>query len=171
MQIVRSAHDNGVEILLLLEKFAEVTVSRAAAVLAGALQSTVIGVHDFLTRFAACNAARDFERVGQPYGLVRAEPIPPTIDAQQFADRIAKLMGFPLWMVRADLIRITDGDALHLGLAQKAEHDAQALRANADERNVDPIAGWNISCAAQHATRYYREAKRRGGALRQELAS
>src|SRR2546429_9196357 len=119
MQIVRSAHDNGVEILLLLEKFAEVTVSRAAAVLAGALLSTVIGVHDFLTRFAACNAARDFERVGQPYGRVRAEPIPPTTDAQQFPDKIAKLMWFPLSMVRAYIFRSQTGQALYYGLRQK----------------------------------------------------
>src|SRR6266849_8712584 len=85
-------------------KLAEVTVCRTATILAGALLRAVVRVYDFLTRFAACNAARDAKRMGQLNGLVGAEPIPAAIDAEQLADGIAELVCVPLWVIRTDFI-------------------------------------------------------------------
>ena len=84
-------------------------------VLAGVLLCAVMGVYDFLTRFAACNAARDAKRMGQLNGLVGAEPIPAAIDADQLADGIAELMRVPLWVIRTDSIGVADSHALYVG--------------------------------------------------------
>ena len=165
VQVVGGAHDNGIEVLVLLEQLPEVAVGRAAARLAGTSLKTVVGVDDFLTWFAACNATGHLERMGQLQGLVGAEPIPATIDAQQFANGLAKLMRIPLRVIGAGPVGIADGDALHVGFTQKAQHDAQALRANADKRNIDLVARWNISRAAQHPTRYDGQAHRRRSGL------
>jgi hypothetical protein len=165
MQVVRGADNNGVEVFLLLKQLAEVTISRTSTILAGALLSAVIGVYDFLTRFAACNAARDTERMGQLNGIVGAEPIPPAINAQQLADRIAELMRIPLWMIRADLIGVANSDILNVRLAQKVKHDPEALGTDADESNIDLVARRNIPHTAQHPTRNDRKTNRRCGTL------
>src|SRR6266480_2826630 len=122
---------------------------------------TIVGVDDFLTWLAARNTTGHLERMGQLKGLVGAEPIPAAIDAQQFAHGLTKLMRIPLRVIGAGPVGIADGDALHVGFTQKAQHDAQTLRANADKRNIDLVARWNISRAAQHATRYDGQAHRR----------
>jgi hypothetical protein len=70
-------------------------------------------------------------------------------------------------MVEADFIGIADGYALHIGFLQKVEHDAKALGANADESNVELVAGRNVIYAAQYPAWNDGEACRRGG-LRQE---
>ncbi len=57
MQVVGGAHDNRVEILLLLKKFAEVSVRRTAMILARSLLRPVIAFDNFLTRLAAGDAA------------------------------------------------------------------------------------------------------------------
>ncbi len=124
MQVVRGANNNGVEILLLLKQLAEVTVCGTATILAGALLCGVIGIDDFLTRFAAGNAAGDAERMGQLNGLVGAEPIPAAIDAEQFANGIAKLMSVPLGVIRARFVGVANGNALNVGFPQEAKHDA-----------------------------------------------
>jgi hypothetical protein len=103
--------------------------------------------------------------MGQLNGFVRTEPIPPAVDAEQFADGIAELVCVPLWVIRADFVGIADSHTLYVGLAQKAKHDAQTLGADADESNVDFIAGRNIFCAAQHATRNDRKTNRRCSSL------
>src|SRR5260370_4839842 len=148
MKMVRGADNDGVEIVLLVEQLAEVIVGGTAAILAGALLGGVIGVHDFLTRFAAGNSAGDSERMSQLNGLVGAEPVPAGVGAEQFADRIAEFMGVPLRVIGAGFIGIADGNALNVGLAQEAKHNAQALGSDADERNVDLVTEGNIPCTA-----------------------
>ncbi len=148
VQVIGRADDDGVEILLLFEKLAEVRVGRAAVILAGSLLGTVVAVHDFLTRFAAGDAASDGERMRQLDGLVGAEPIPTAIDAKQFADGVAEFVRLPLGMVGAAFVCVADGDALHIGFAKEAEHDAQTLRTDSDEGDVDFVARWNVSSAA-----------------------
>jgi hypothetical protein len=51
-------------------------------------------------------------------------------------------------MTGAALIGIAYGNALYIRLTQKPEHDAQALRTDTDESDVDLVAGWNISSTA-----------------------
>ena len=68
------------------------------------------------------------------------------------------------WIVRAGFADVADSNALHVRLAQETQHDAQTLRADADESDVDLIAGRNESRAAQHPPRNDGEAKGcRGG--------
>ena len=64
MQVVRGTHDDGVEIFLLLQQFAEVRVSCTAFILAGPLLRAVVAVYDFLARFAAGDAAGNGQRMG-----------------------------------------------------------------------------------------------------------
>src|SRR6266571_4777932 len=125
----------------------------------------VVRVYDFLTRFAACNAARDAKRMGQLNGLVGTEPIPAAIDTEQLADGIAELVCVPLWVIRTDFIGVADSHTLYVGFPQKAKHDAQALGADADESSIDPVAGRNISYATQHPTRNDRKTNCRCGSL------
>src|SRR5260370_16654720 len=127
MQGVSGTHDDGGEVLLLFKQLAEVTVCRTATILAGTLLRAVIGVYDFLTGLAACNAARDAERMGQLNGLVGAQPIPSAIDAKQFANGIAELMGGPLMVIRADFIGVADSHTLYVRFPQEAKHDAQTM--------------------------------------------
>src|SRR5260370_6166440 len=129
MQVVSGTHDDGVEVLLLFKQLAEVTVCRTATILAGTLLRAVIGVYDFLTGLAACNAARDAERMGQLNGLVGAQPIPSAIDAKQFANGIAELMGVPLRAIRADFILVAYSHPPYSTFPQEAKHDAQTLGA------------------------------------------
>jgi hypothetical protein len=72
-------------------------------------------------------------------------------------------------MVEADFIGIADGYALHIGFLQKVEHDAKALGANADESNIELVAGRNVIYAAQYPAWNDGKARRCGG-LRQESA-
>src|SRR5260370_8346762 len=81
MQVVRRTHNNGVEVLLLLKQLAEVTECRTATILAGTLLRAVIGVYDFLTRFGACNAPRDPQRMGHLSGRSVPHPTPPPTSA------------------------------------------------------------------------------------------
>jgi len=74
-------------------------------------------------------------------------------------------------MVRAHLVYVTDGNALHIGLSQKLEHYPQTLRADADERHVDLVAGRNIADPAKHVTWNDGDAKAHGPGSRQEPAS
>jgi len=108
--------------------------------------------------------------MSQLNGLIGTEPVPAGVDAEQFADRIAEFMSVPLRVIRAGFIGVADGDALNVGFAQKMKHDAQTLSANADESDVDFVAGRNISGAAQHASRNDGKTNSRRGGLRQELA-
>src|SRR6266536_328536 len=102
-------------------------------------------------------------------GIVGAEPIPTTIHAEQFADRIAELMGVPLRVIRAYLIGVADGDTLNVRFAQKVKHDAETLRADSNESNVDLIAGRDMPDAAQHSAWHDRKTNC-CGSLPQELA-
>ena len=170
MKMVRSANNDGVDVLLLIEKFAEVRVCGTAVILAGALLRGIIGVDDFLTRFAAGNAAGDAERMGQLNGLVGAEPVPAAVDAEQFADGVAEFVGVPLRVIRTGFIGVADGNALNVGFAQEVKHDAQTLGANTDKSDIDFVAGRNISGATQDAARNDRKANRGSGGLREELA-
>src|SRR5213595_880703 len=86
-----------------------------------ALLSTVVGVHDFLTWFAAGNAASHPQRMGQLNGFVRTQPIPPAVDAKQFADGIAELVCVPLWVIRADFVGIADSTPCTSG-SRSEEH-------------------------------------------------
>src|SRR5207248_2444275 len=76
--------------------------------------------------------------------------------------------GVPLGIVGAGLVRIANGNALHVGLAKETQHDAKALRANANEAHVDFVAWGNIANAAQYAAGHDRKANGRGGGLSQE---
>src|SRR5208337_180795 len=90
--------------------------------------------------------------------------------AEQFADGMAELMGVPLRVIRGGLSGVTDGHALHIGLPQEVKHDAQTLRAYADESNVDFVAGRNVSGTAQHSTRNDGETNRGRRTLSYEFA-
>ena len=79
-------------------------------------------------------------------------------------------MRVPLRIIRTRLIAVTDRDSLHVGLAQKVEHDPQTLGSDADEGDVDLIAGRNITHAAQHAAGNNCESNRGRCSLSQELA-
>ena len=145
MKVVGSAHDNGVEILLLVQKLAEVRVCGAAVILSRTFLRSVITLDDFLAGFAAGDTTGNAKRVSQLYGLVRAEPIPTTINAEQIANRLAELVGVPLRISRATLIHVANGNPLHVRLAEEMQHDAQALRTDTDESDVDAIARRNES--------------------------
>jgi hypothetical protein len=69
------------------------------------------------------------------------------------------------------LIDIADGDALHIGLAEKAEHDAKALRPHADERDIHFVARRNVTHATQHVSRNDRKGDGGTGAPGQERSS
>jgi hypothetical protein len=58
---------------------------------------------------------------------------------------------------------------LHTGFLQEVEHDAEALGANADESNVELVAGRNVIYATQYPAWNDGEAGCRGG-LRQKFA-
>src|SRR5438067_730352 len=139
--------------------------------MAGALLSAVVCVDDFLTWFSAGNAAGDDERMAQLNGLVGTEPIPPTVDAEQTADGIAEFMRVPLWVVCAGFVGVADSDTLYVGLPQEMKHDAQTLRANSNESNINPLTGSNIACAAQHLARNDGKTNRRRGSLPQKLTA
>jgi hypothetical protein len=79
-------------------------------------------------------------------------------------------MGIPLWVIRAHFIGVTHRHALHIRLPQKVKHHAQTLRADANESNIDLVAGRNVPRAAQHPPRHDREANRSCGSLPDELA-
>src|SRR5229473_6637244 len=72
-------------------------------------------------------------------------------------------------MVEADLIGVADSHALHVGFLQEVEHDAEALGANADESNIELVAGRIVIYAAQYPAWNDGEAGCRGG-LRQKFA-
>src|SRR5215469_2596596 len=78
-------------------------------------------------------------------------------------------MGLPLGISRGTFIDVANCDALDIGLAQEAQHYAQALRAYADEGDVDLVTGRNESRAPQDVTRQNGETCHRGCALRKEL--
>jgi hypothetical protein len=103
--------------------------------------------------------------MSQLNGLVRTKPIPPAVDGEQFADGIAELVCVPLWIIRAEFVGIADSHTLYVVFPQKAKHDAQTLGADANESNVDFIAGRNILCTAKHATRNDRKTNRRCSSL------
>src|SRR5690349_10727800 len=153
VKMVGSADNYCVDVFLFFEQLAEIGVGGTAVILARALLHSVISVHDFLTGFAAGDAAGDAKRMRQLNGLVGAEPVPASVDAEQFADGIAKFVGVPLRVIRAGFIGIADGDALNVRFAQEVKHDAKTLSANADESDIDFVAGRNVSSAAQHASR------------------
>src|SRR5580658_31387 len=169
MKIVGSTHDNGVDILLLLQQLAEVAISRASLILSRARLRAVISVNNFLARFAPRNSAGNGESVRQLNRLVGAEPIPPAVDAQQFPHGMAELMRTPLRIIRAGFIDVTDGHALHVSFFQEMQHHAQSLRTHANECNIYFVAGRNIACAAQNPARHNRKTDSRRGALPQEL--
>ena len=170
MQIVGCADDHRVEVFLFLEQFAEIDIGGATVILAGTLLRGVIGFNDFLARFASGNAAGYAERMRQLNRLIRAKPIPAAIDAQQFAHGIAEFMSIPLGMIGAAFVDVADGHALHVGLAQKVKHDAQALGADANERNVHLVAGRDIARATEHAARNNGKSERGCGDLSEKFA-
>src|SRR5437764_2046866 len=102
-------------------------------------------------------------------GSVGTEPIPAAANAQQLLNSLAILACAPLRMIRAGLVHVANGDALHVRLGQKLKHDAEALRADADESYIDFVARRNESRAAEHVTRNDRET-RSGGRLLEKLA-
>src|SRR5580692_3852447 len=103
-------------------------------------------------------------------GLIGAEPVPATIDAEQLPDGVAEFVRRPLGIIPTGFVDVADRDALHIRLVQEMQHHAQTLGADADESDVDLVAGRNISHAAQHPARNDREAHRSCGGLSQELA-
>src|SRR5208283_1079335 len=104
-------------------------------------------------------------------GLIGAEPFPAAIDTQQLAHGVTKLLGVPLWIIRAGFVAVAYRHALHVGFAQKMKHYAQTLGTDADERDVHLVTGWHIACATQHPARNDGNSDSRCSALRQELAS
>jgi len=74
-------------------------------------------------------------------------------------------------MVRAHLVYITDGNALHIGVSAKVVDYSPRVRADTDERHVDLVAGPNVAGPAKHVTGNDGDAKAHGAGLRQEPAS
>ncbi len=82
MKIVGGTDHHGIEILLLFEKFAEINIGGATAILAGALLGGVQRVDNFLGGFATGNAAGDAKSVAELNGFIGAKPVPAAIDAE-----------------------------------------------------------------------------------------
>jgi len=99
-------------------------------------------------------------------GIVGTEPLPSTVDAKQLSDRIAELAVGPLRIARTAFIYVTNSNALDVGLFQKVQHDAQSLRANSDESDVDLVTWRNVPGAAEHVPRNNCEGESCGGRLR-----
>src|SRR5205807_7258364 len=108
--MVGRAHDDGIQVSLFFEQFAEIAVSRATAVLAGALLRTVIAIHDLLTRLASGHAGGGLHRMSQLNRLARAEPFPASFRAEQPAHGVAELVVAPLRIIRAARVGIAHGD-------------------------------------------------------------
>src|ERR1041384_8844455 len=107
--------------------------------------------------------------MGELNRIVRAEPIPAGGDVQQVAYRVAEFVGVPLRVPGAGPVGVAHRHTLDIGLAQEAQHDALALCADSDERDVDLVAGRNIALAAEHVARDDREPQGRGSGLREVL--
>src|SRR5580698_1901578 len=91
---------------------------------------------------------------------IGAEPVPTGSYAQQLLDGVAKLVRRPLRVIGARLVDIANRDALDIRLVQEMKHHAQALSADADERNVDLIAGRDMADATEDVSRDDRETQR-----------
>ena len=63
MQMVRTADDDGVHILLFFKQFPVIAVGCAAIVFAGGFPRSVKGVHDLLAGFAAGDTAGNSQGV------------------------------------------------------------------------------------------------------------
>src|SRR5436305_841049 len=170
MQVIGCADDNRIDVFFFVQQFAEIVVGGAAVIYPGALLRPVIRLHDFLGGFASGNAAGDGEGVTQLNWLVGAEPVPSAIDAQEMANRLAEFMGIPLRIVRRAFRAIADGDALHIRLTKKVEHHSETLRANADECNVDAVAGRYVADATKNTARDNGKSQSGGCALPDERA-
>ena len=149
--MVDGADDDGVQIVFLFEQFAKVGVRRAPAVLIRTLLGGVVRVDDSLTRLSSRDAGRGLHRMRQLNRIVRAQPLPSGVDAEQPPDRRAELAGLILRMAAAAFVRIAHGHALDVRLAQEVDHHAQSLRPDADEGDVDLRARRDLSGSAQHA--------------------
>lgn len=104
-------------------------------------------------------------------GIVGTKPVPAGIDVEEFSNGIAKLVGGPLRVVRTALVDVTDGDALHVGLGEKVEHDAQALSADTDESDIDFVARRDIAGPAEYTAGNDGEADSGGGGVLDEFAA
>src|SRR5215831_20921233 len=85
--------------------------------------------------------------------LIRTQPVPTRINTQQFADGLTELVRVPLRVIPSALGHITDGNALHVGFAEEAQHHAETLRAHPNKRRVDSVTGGNVSRTAEHVAR------------------
>src|SRR5579863_859949 len=103
--------------------------------------------------------------------LVGTEPVPTGAHSQQFLHGITELVGRPLRIVGTALVDVAHGDTLNVGFLKEMQHDAQTLRPDADESDVDFVAGRNESSAAQHSSRNDGESERGGRSLRDEVAA
>src|SRR5215469_4645993 len=168
VQIVGRAHHDGVNIFFLFEQFAEIAVGGTAAIVAGALPASVIGVNDLLAWFAPRNPGWRYQRMGQLNGSIGAQPIPAARHSEPFLDRLGKFVRIPLRVIGARFRGIADGNTLDVRLAEEVKHDAQALRAHADESNVDLVARRNKAETAQDSPGDNGQAYRRLRRLRQE---
>ena len=92
-------------------------------------------------------------------------------DAEKIADGVAKLVRAPLRVVRTGFVDVADGDSLHVRLFEKMKHHAHALRANADEGEIEFVARRDIAEAAENVARHDGETKAGGGGLREEFAA
>src|SRR5437660_4155877 len=73
-------------------------------------------------------------------------------------------------MTAAAFVRVAHRNALDVGLPQEIDHHAQALRADADEGNIDLRAGRNLTRAAQHMSRHDSEGSSRRTRRAEKLA-
>src|SRR5262249_3964381 len=169
--MVRSAYDNSIEVFFFFKKLAVVGIDSAAAGVAGTDPGCIVGVDDFLCRLAASDSACDFESVRELNGLIRAEPIPARRNAEKVVGRICKFVLAPLRLVGARFVHVANGNALHVRFFQKMKHHAETLRADADEGDIDFVAGWDVADAAENATGNNGEAERRGCGLRKKFAA
>jgi hypothetical protein len=91
--------------------------------------------------------------VGELKRLIGAEPVPSGVDAEQFAHRVAEFVIGPLWVVSGGFVAIANSNSLDIGFLQEVEHDTEALRAYADESQVDSVTRGNVAGAAEDAAR------------------
>ncbi len=79
-------------------------------------------------------------------------------------------MSFPLGIIGGGFGDVADGDTLNIGLLQKFNHDAQTLRTDTDEAEIDFVAGRDVTGSAQNVSGNDGKSDCRGGGLSQKLA-
>ena len=134
VQVVGRHDVDGVEALFLVEQLAEVGIGAAGP---GLALLGIMPVDQFEAHFAPAKSAAG---AGRPVRI-----------AEELADLVVELVGAPLRVVVALAIGIAHGHDLDRRMLQGGHELAQALRAAADEADLDLLAGRDVLRPAQGA--------------------